>query len=164
MSIKLLPGGNHCQMWRLLGGLTDCITTIPQQAVHLKLQRETKYLTRRPRTSTKPQPDHTHRSHWIIPRHTCLTIKEQVPTPSARSHLFHHLRPEPGESHDTLLHINTGTMISDSDLYSIAIFLGCASALLIVVYHFIEVNGPKTLSGKAAALQGQSIKSQRASQ
>lgn len=31
-------------------------------------------------------------------------------------------------------------MISDSDLYSLAIFLGCLSMLLIVLYHFLEVN------------------------
>lgn len=31
-------------------------------------------------------------------------------------------------------------MISDSDLYSLAIFLGCVSMLLIVMYHFLEVN------------------------
>lgn len=31
-------------------------------------------------------------------------------------------------------------MISDSQLYSLAIFLGSASMLLIVLYHFLEVN------------------------
>ncbi len=31
-------------------------------------------------------------------------------------------------------------MISDNDLYSIAIFLGSISMLLIVLYHFLEVN------------------------
>jgi oligosaccharyl transferase complex subunit OST4 len=31
-------------------------------------------------------------------------------------------------------------MISDDDLYSLAVFLGCLSVLLIVVYHFLEVN------------------------
>jgi len=31
-------------------------------------------------------------------------------------------------------------MISDGDLYTLAIALGCVSAVLIVVYHFIEVN------------------------
>ena len=31
-------------------------------------------------------------------------------------------------------------MISDDELYSLAIFLGSASMLLIVVYHFLEVN------------------------
>ena len=31
-------------------------------------------------------------------------------------------------------------MISDNDLYSLAIFLGSLAMLLIVVYHFLEVN------------------------
>lgn len=34
-------------------------------------------------------------------------------------------------------------MISDNDLYSLAIFLGSASMLLIIAYHFIEVNAAK---------------------
>jgi oligosaccharyl transferase complex subunit OST4 len=31
-------------------------------------------------------------------------------------------------------------MISDSQLYSLAIFLGSAAMLFIVIYHFLEVN------------------------
>ncbi len=31
-------------------------------------------------------------------------------------------------------------MISDDELYTLAIFLGCASMILIVLYHFLEVN------------------------
>ena len=31
-------------------------------------------------------------------------------------------------------------MITDDQLYSLAIFLGCMSMLLIVLYHFLEVN------------------------
>jgi len=31
-------------------------------------------------------------------------------------------------------------MISDSDLYSLAIFLGSAAMLLIILYHYLEVN------------------------
>ncbi|KAI4142465.1 MAG: hypothetical protein L6R39_004930 [Caloplaca ligustica] len=31
-------------------------------------------------------------------------------------------------------------MISDNDLYSLAVFLGSLSMLLIVLYHFLEVN------------------------
>ncbi len=31
-------------------------------------------------------------------------------------------------------------MISDDDLYTLAIFLGCLAMLLIVLYHFLEVN------------------------
>ena len=39
-----------------------------------------------------------------------------------------------------LLPESRATMISDGDLYTLAIALGCVSAVLIVVYHFIEVN------------------------
>jgi oligosaccharyl transferase complex subunit OST4 len=31
-------------------------------------------------------------------------------------------------------------MISDDDLYRLAIFLGCAAMVLIVLYHYFEVN------------------------
>jgi hypothetical protein len=31
-------------------------------------------------------------------------------------------------------------MISDNDLYSLAIFLGSLAMLLIILYHFLEVN------------------------
>ncbi|ETN41797.1 uncharacterized protein HMPREF1541_03734, partial [Cyphellophora europaea CBS 101466] len=31
-------------------------------------------------------------------------------------------------------------MITDAQLYSLALFLGCAAMLLIVLYHFLEVN------------------------
>lgn len=56
-------------------------------------------------------------------------------------------------------------MISDADLYSIAIFLGCASVIFIVLYHFIEVNANKVLhSEKETAAQGQSVKSKQAMQ
>ncbi|QRC99986.1 hypothetical protein JI435_069070, partial [Parastagonospora nodorum SN15] len=51
----------------------------------------------------------------------------------------------------------TPTMITDSQLYSLAIFLGSAAMLLIVLYHFLEVNSeehaaaekPKVAAGKA---------------
>ncbi|MCJ1278115.1 hypothetical protein MMC21_005929 [Puttea exsequens] len=36
-------------------------------------------------------------------------------------------------------------MISDADLYTLAIFLGCLSMLLIVLYHFLEVNAKDDL-------------------
>jgi len=32
-------------------------------------------------------------------------------------------------------------MISDNQLYTLALFLGGASVVLIVLYHFLEVNG-----------------------
>ncbi|KAF2793053.1 hypothetical protein K505DRAFT_306512 [Melanomma pulvis-pyrius CBS 109.77] len=47
-------------------------------------------------------------------------------------------------------------MISDSQLYTLAIFLGSAAMLLIILYHFLEVNSedhappqkPKVVAGK----------------
>ncbi|KAF2431077.1 hypothetical protein EJ08DRAFT_198011 [Tothia fuscella] len=44
-------------------------------------------------------------------------------------------------------------MITDDQLYSLAIFLGSASMLLIVLYHFLEVNakGAEPLSKDRAA-------------
>ena len=53
-------------------------------------------------------------------------------------------------------------MISDGDLYRLAIFLGATSMVLIVIYHFLEVNaveetkpvgsekGPSTTAKKQA--------------
>jgi oligosaccharyl transferase complex subunit OST4 len=35
---------------------------------------------------------------------------------------------------------NLGKMISDDELYRLAIFLGSAAMVLIVVYHYFEVN------------------------
>lgn len=35
-------------------------------------------------------------------------------------------------------------MISDNELYSLAIFLGSLAMLLIVLYHFLEINSNKT--------------------
>jgi len=48
-------------------------------------------------------------------------------------------------------------MITDNQLYSLAIFLGSAAMMLIVLYHFLEVNSeehatletPKAGTGKA---------------
>lgn len=50
-------------------------------------------------------------------------------------------------------------MITDNQLYTLAIFLGSASMLLIVLYHFLEVNSedhkeaekPKVAAGKVKA-------------
>ncbi|KAH6604873.1 hypothetical protein Trco_006580 [Trichoderma cornu-damae] len=38
------------------------------------------------------------------------------------------------------LQLSTFKMISDDELYKLAIFLGSISMVLIVVYHFLEVN------------------------
>lgn len=46
----------------------------------------------------------------------------------------------------------TATMISDDELYRLAIFLGSVAMVLIVLYHFFEVNSSNSaLSEKAAA-------------
>lgn len=46
-------------------------------------------------------------------------------------------------------------MISDDDLYTLAIFLGSLAMLLIVLYHFLEVNaiddGPAQSEEKASS-------------
>ncbi|EGX88496.1 Oligosaccaryltransferase [Cordyceps militaris CM01] len=36
-------------------------------------------------------------------------------------------------------------MISDNDLYTLAIFLGSAAMLLIILYHFLESGAAKTI-------------------
>jgi oligosaccharyl transferase complex subunit OST4 len=35
-------------------------------------------------------------------------------------------------------------MISDGSLYSLAVFLGSAAMLMIVLYHFLEINAKDT--------------------
>ena len=46
-------------------------------------------------------------------------------------------------------------MISDDDLYTLAIFLGSLAMLLIILYHFLEVNaiddGPAKSEEKASS-------------
>lgn len=48
-------------------------------------------------------------------------------------------------------------MISDSQLYTLALFLGAASMLLIVLYHWLEVNARHS-EQKAQAVPGGKIK------
>jgi oligosaccharyl transferase complex subunit OST4 len=38
-------------------------------------------------------------------------------------------------------------MITDAQLYSLAIFLGSAAMLMIVLYHFLEVNAQDDVGG-----------------
>ena len=47
-------------------------------------------------------------------------------------------------------------MISDAQLYSLALFLGAASVLLIVVYHFLEVNSTPDEDQKASQVKEKS--------
>jgi oligosaccharyl transferase complex subunit OST4 len=42
-------------------------------------------------------------------------------------------------------------MISDNDLYTLSIFLGCCAMLLIVLYHFLEVNADDSTNAELAA-------------
>jgi len=53
-------------------------------------------------------------------------------------------------------------MISDASLYSLAVFLGSASMLLIVLYHFLEINAkdatPLSQERKADALPAKPAK------
>ncbi|KAI5456401.1 Oligosaccaryltransferase-domain-containing protein [Mariannaea sp. PMI_226] len=52
-------------------------------------------------------------------------------------------------------------MISDADLYRLAIFLGSASMILIVLYHFLEVNSSGS-DEKLEAKKGTTPKKQHA--
>lgn len=50
-------------------------------------------------------------------------------------------------------------MISDNDLYTLAIFLGSMAMLLIVLYHFLEINAEpekpiQSFDGRGVAGQG----------
>lgn len=42
-------------------------------------------------------------------------------------------------------------MISDDDLYRLAIFLGSAAMLLIILYHFLEINAIEDTTANAKA-------------
>ncbi|KAB5582487.1 Oligosaccaryltransferase-domain-containing protein [Coniochaeta sp. 2T2.1] len=44
-------------------------------------------------------------------------------------------------------------MISDDDLYRLAIFLGSVAMILIVLYHFLEVNTKADEKAPAKAIQ-----------
>ncbi|KAK4940619.1 hypothetical protein LTR28_009081, partial [Elasticomyces elasticus] len=76
--------------------------------------------------------------------HISLTKPHRIPVPTATTTLPQPLpRPPPA-------------MISDAQLYSLAIFLGSAAMLMIVLYHFLEINAkdaaPLSEERKADAL------------
>ncbi|KAH0431311.1 oligosaccaryltransferase [Colletotrichum camelliae] len=52
----------------------------------------------------------------------------------------------------------SSTMISDNDLYRLAIFLGSAAMVLIILYHFVEVNSKENdkTQEKPAKVKGSS--------
>ncbi|KAK0652168.1 Oligosaccaryltransferase-domain-containing protein [Cercophora newfieldiana] len=49
-------------------------------------------------------------------------------------------------------------MISDDELYRLAIFLGCAAMVLIVLYHYFEVNADENQPAAAVKEKGSSSK------
>ncbi|KAM0691938.1 hypothetical protein Q7P36_008139 [Cladosporium allicinum] len=60
--------------------------------------------------------------------------------------LLYQLQTGPSDNFQTTInpthkqHPERATMISDAQLYSLAVFLGSAAVLLIVLYHFLEIN------------------------
>ncbi|OTB03397.1 hypothetical protein M426DRAFT_321767 [Hypoxylon sp. CI-4A] len=48
-------------------------------------------------------------------------------------------------------------MISDDDLYSLAIFLGSVAMVLIVLYHFFEVNSREDSLPAKKAIKSKSV-------
>lgn len=79
---------------------------------------------------------------------TSRTSAHPAPTPN----------PIPNQP-TTVLYSSFTTMISDDDLYRLALFLGSAAMVLIVAYHYIEINAddnqkvPTLSAGKQAATQ-----------
>jgi oligosaccharyl transferase complex subunit OST4 len=55
-------------------------------------------------------------------------------------------------------------MISDDELYALAIFLGSAAMLMIVLYHFLEANSVEEVDAKASAPVTSSTKAKSAIQ
>lgn len=62
-----------------------------------------------------------------------------------------HRNPDPSHK--------SAAMITDSQLYTLAIFLGTASMLLIVLYHFLEVNSEEHAAAVNPKPVGVKIKS-----
>src|SRR5271170_1915690 len=84
--------------------------------------------------------DYTLRSHGLPPQSFYSRRRPHVPTThpdtsNPKAVLATHSHPH------TPLHSNSIlTMISDSQLYTLSIFLGSCAMLLITLYHFLEVN------------------------
>ncbi|KAF2706842.1 hypothetical protein K504DRAFT_536251 [Pleomassaria siparia CBS 279.74] len=73
----------------------------------------------------------SHRQHHIPSSN--LQPPASILQPFSRKSCTFHPNP-------TLYSERAVTMISDNQLYSLAIFLGSAAMLLIILYHFLEVN------------------------
>ncbi len=52
-------------------------------------------------------------------------------------------------------------MITDDGLYRLAIFLGSAAMLLIILYHFLEVNSVDETETESKPLEAASSKAER---
>ncbi|KAK0747545.1 Oligosaccaryltransferase-domain-containing protein, partial [Apiosordaria backusii] len=74
--------------------------------------------------------------HHLATSHSFGSLRKHgvIIQPFAISRLQLHDRPT-----STYVH-STAIMITDSELYSLAIFLGSAAMVLIIIYHFFEVN------------------------
>ncbi|KAA8651320.1 dolichyl-diphosphooligosaccharide--protein glycosyltransferase subunit 4 [Aspergillus tanneri] len=44
-------------------------------------------------------------------------------------------------------------MISDDDLHRLAVFLGCCAMMMIVLYHFLEVNAKDDIPDQKSAIK-----------
>ncbi|KAM3463367.1 hypothetical protein NHJ6243_003401 [Beauveria neobassiana] len=98
----------------------------------------------------------THASKSAVPCQSSTKLRIPVPNFNAglylREHSIHYIIvvdpiARPPISRSSLRQLRpqtTARMISDNDLYTLAIFLGSAAMLLIIVYHFLEVNSTKT--------------------
>ena len=97
------------------------------------------------------------------PLHGYLRSGQKHQIAIALSHLLPHLDPVPGTDFKLLQdlfqanlplpnllfhHSYAVEMISDNQLYTLALFLGSAAMLMIVLYHFLEVNAIDTAEGE----------------
>ena len=53
-------------------------------------------------------------------------------------------------------------MISDDELYALAIFLGSAAMLMIVLYHFLEANSVEDVDAKTGVPVGEATSGSKA--
>ncbi|EEH05139.1 hypothetical protein HCBG_06258 [Histoplasma capsulatum G186AR] len=62
-------------------------------------------------------------------------------------------------SHTTTKDVVTLKMISDEQLYQLAMFLGSCAMLLIVLYHYLEVNAKDSSATSSTSSQSSSVQS-----
>lgn len=68
-----------------------------------------------------------------------LQLRSRPPNNQTHRPRIRRYRDQPIPTH-SLPGRNIANMISDSSLYSLAVFLGSAAMLMIVLYHFLEIN------------------------